>query len=158
MRNISIHCPKNNLNLWIKTEIVTVGADAIVYFWLISGHHDILYVYVKQSWVYGTPMHLLRLWQARFLCRYSDFFGERLGFYADIQIFFGKGLVFMQRFRLFLGKARFLCRYSDYFWERLGFYAEIQIIFGKGSVFMQTFRLFLGQSSRPREEKAWLAE
>ena len=35
----SMHCPKNNLNLRISKEpsVVTAGADATVYFWLLSG-------------------------------------------------------------------------------------------------------------------------
>ena len=36
------HCPKNNLNLCLKTEPVTVGADATLHMWLVSGP-DILY-------------------------------------------------------------------------------------------------------------------
>ena len=46
----SPHCPKNNLNLLIKTEPGTVGAVARVYVWFLSQIHII----------YTIPLHLLQ--------------------------------------------------------------------------------------------------
>ena len=42
------HCPKNNLTLRIKTEPVTVGANATVYIWFLC-QINTLFVYVFKS-------------------------------------------------------------------------------------------------------------
>ena len=63
----SAHCPKNNLNLCIKPEPVTFGADATV----------CLYIHM-----YGT-----RIYSILYCCFRSS--SVRLGCHAEIQIIFG---------------------------------------------------------------------
>ena len=62
-----MHCPKNNLNLCIKTEPVTVEADTTVYVWFSSDHRNV---------------------NKRISCCICSSC-DKLGFYAEIQIMFG---------------------------------------------------------------------
>ena len=62
----TVHCPKNSLNLRIKTEPVTVEADAMVNAWFLGQ------IYVNNQ--------NLRCIRSR---------SDRLRFYAEIQIIFG---------------------------------------------------------------------
>ena len=41
---VSPHCPKNNMNLGIKTEPVTVGADTTVYVWFLHVQDTVQYM------------------------------------------------------------------------------------------------------------------
>ena len=66
------HCPKNNLNLRIKTEPVSVGADSTVYVCLLCTYTE---VYLAQK-----PD----------IYRCISFNCDRLSvFYAEIQVDFG---------------------------------------------------------------------
>ena len=70
------HCPKNNLNLGIKTEPVTYGSDATVYSrscLMLMG-----YTYEYCTRYTYVPLHALQPWQARFLCSDSDYFWVRV--------------------------------------------------------------------------------
>ena len=61
------HCPKNNLTLRIKTEPVTVGANATVYIWFLCQIYTI-FAYVFKSHIYTVHSFKLRpVWFSRFI-------------------------------------------------------------------------------------------
>ena len=61
-----MHCPKNNLNLCIEPEPVTVGADATVLY-------ECLHLYRCE---YTVLLLQFQQCQARLLCRDSDYFRD----------------------------------------------------------------------------------
>ena len=65
-----LHCPKNNLNLSIKTEPVTVGAAATV-----------------RVYVWFQCVNKIRTYCTAYRCICSNC--DRLGFYAEIHFIFG---------------------------------------------------------------------
>ena len=60
------HCPKYNLNVYTKTEPVTVGADATEYW-------DARIMFTKAGRA-SIPLHPLPPWQAQLLCGDSAHF------------------------------------------------------------------------------------
>ena len=68
-----LHCPKNNLNLGIKTKPVTVGKDATVYVWFL---HQI-YSYELKNYT--------------IIYRCIRFGRDRLGFNAEFRLFLVQG-------------------------------------------------------------------
>ena len=75
-----MHCPENNLNLRIKTEPVTPGAEATKYVWHLCVHLHNLHILYSYNWHRNKPDI------NRCNCDSRDIL---LYFNADIQIIFG---------------------------------------------------------------------
>ena len=60
-RGICVHCPRNNLNLCIKTEPVTVGVDAVVlevrvYVWIMCQTYQYSYMHTFALYRFIDPV------------------------------------------------------------------------------------------------------
>ena len=82
------HCPKNNLNLFIKTEPHTVRADDTVCVWLMGQ------IYSNEYCTYSTVLYSTVLYVYK--C-------QRCSIASAPAVL---GMVFMRRFGLYLGQCR----------------------------------------------------
>ena len=133
-----LYSPKDNLNLGIKTEPITAGADATVYVcllwtYILYGLYGCYYIRIKiQTYTIAQAPHCPKNYQNLYSL-------SRLEQMQQLMFVFCSHIYLAQKPDIY----RCICTNRD----RLDFYSEIQIIFGTavtGPIYMRKFRYIIG--------------